>query len=196
MRRRDVIAALLCVTATTALQRSGSAEGAELGPKQLASTLMRILAYDRNLKTRASGKAAPVFILYLEGNQASETMQSDVSNALEDLAASVTVAELHVSVLSVPYSGVSDLEAKIMAKRPVAMFVCTGLADAVPAVSAVTRRRSVLTLTLTTAYLKTGLSIGFQRGDDRVNILINLPASRAEGADLDAALLRLAEVYR
>ena len=111
-------------------------------------------------------------------------------------AASVTVAELHVSVLSVPYSGVSDLEAKIMAKRPVAMFVCTGLADAVPAVSAVTRRRSVLTLTLTTAYLKTGLSIGFQRGDDRVNILINLPASRAEGADLDAALLRLAEVYR
>lgn len=196
MRRRDVIAALLCVTATTALQRSGSAEGAELGPKQLASTLMRILAYDRNLKTRASGKAAPVFILYLEGNQASETMQSDVSNALEDLAASVTVAELHVSVLSVPYSSVSDLEAKIMAKRPVAMFVCTGLADAVPAVSAVTRRRSVLTLTLTTAYLKTGLSIGFQRGDDRVNILINLPASRAEGADLDAALLRLAEVYR
>lgn len=196
MRRRNAIAAILGVAATAALQRSGSAEGAELGPKQLASTLMRILAYDRNLKTRASGKAAPILVLYQEGNQASETMQSDVANALEDLASSVTVAELRASVLSVPYSSVADLEAKILARRPVAMFVCTGLAEAVPALSAATRRRSILTMTLTTSYLKAGLSIGFERGDDRVNILINLPAARAEGADLDAALLRLAEVYR
>lgn len=196
MRRRNAIAALLGVTVTAALQRSGSADGAELGPKQLASTLLRILAYDRNLKARSGGKAAPIFVLYQEGNQASETMQTDIVNALEDLASSVTVAELHASVLAIPYSSSPDLEAKIMSRHPVAMFVCTGLADAVPVLSAAARRRSILTLTLTTAYLKAGLSIGFERGDDRVNILINLPASRAEGADLDAALLRLAEVYR
>ncbi|HRI53238.1 MAG TPA: YfiR/HmsC family protein [Pseudomonadota bacterium] len=56
--------------------------------------------------------------------------------------------------------------------------------------------RELLYLILRTVYLKAGLSIGFQRGEDHVNILINLPAARAEGGDLDAALLRLAEVYR
>lgn len=196
MRRRNAIAALLGAAVGTALLPRGRTEGAELGPKQLAAMLLRVLAYDRNLKARAGGKTATIFVVYQEGNQASEALQSDVANALEDLAASVTVAELRVSVFALAYSSAADLEAKVAAKHPVAMFVCTGLADAVPALSSVARKRSILTLTLTTAYLKAGLSIGFQRGDERVNILINLPAARAEGGDLDAALLRLAEVYR
>lgn len=196
MRRRNAIAVLLGATAAAALRFGAPADGAELGPKQLAAMLLRVLAYDRNLKARSNGKSAPIVVLYQEGNQASEAMQSDVANALEDLAASVTIAELRVSSLPLSYGHLAELEAKLTAKRPVAMFVCTGLAEAVPALSSLARKHQVLTMTLTTAYLKAGLSIGFQRGDDHVNILVNLPAARAEGGDLDAALLRLAEVYR
>lgn len=196
MRRRSAIAALLGATAAVALQLGVCADGAELGPKQLAAMLLRVLAYDRNLKARSNGKSVPIIVLYQEGNQASEAMQSDVANALEDLAASVTVADLRVISVPLAYTNLAEIAAKLTAKRPVAMFVCTGLAEAVPALASLARKHSILTLTLTTAYLKAGLSIGFQRGEDHVNILINLPAARAEGSDLDAALLRLAEVYR
>ena len=168
----------------------------ELEPKQLAVMVLRILAYDRNVKARSNGKSAPVLIVYQEGNPSSESVQSDVQNALEDLAGGVAVAGLHPEVVALAYHSAADLEAKVAATRPVAMFVCTGLSDVVPALSAVARKRSVLTLTLTTTYLKAGLSVGLSRGEDRVNILVNLPATRAEGVDLDAALLRLAEVYR
>jgi hypothetical protein len=195
MRRRTATTTLLCaaVAAATGVR---PALASELSPKQLAVMLLRILAYDRNVRARSNGKSAPIVVLYLEGNQGSEAMQGDVSNALDDLTSSVSVGGLRLQVSSIAYSSANDLDNKIAALRPVAIFVCTGLADSVPSISAVARRRSVLTMTMTTTYLKSGLSIGLSRGEDRLNILVNLPASRAEGADLDAALLRLAEVYR
>ena len=195
MRRRDFIAALL---AASALIPNGDppARASELAPKQLAVMLLRILAYDRNIKTRSNGKSAPVLILYQEGNQASEAVQSDVQNALEDLSNSVSISGLRVQVNALAYSNANDLDNKVAALHPVAIFVCTGLGDALSAVMNTSRKRQVLSMTITTTYLKSGISIGLSRGDDRVNILVNLPAARAEGADLDAALLRLAEVYR
>lgn len=195
MRRRTAIAALLCASAGISwLEEPACA--AELAPKQLAVMLLRILAYDRNIKARSNGKDAPILVLYQEGNQASESVQSDVSNALEDLASSVSVSGLRVQVITHSYSSSADLDAKLAATRPVAIFVCSGLNDIVSSLSTVARKRSVLTMTINTAYLKAGLSISLSRGEDRLSILINLPSARAEGADLDAALLRLAEVYR
>jgi hypothetical protein len=44
--------------------------------------------------------------------------------------------------------------------------------------------------------VRRGLSIGFVERDGRPALLINLPSTKAEGADLDAAVLRLAEVIR
>lgn len=198
MRRRTAITALLYAAAVAALDgtRDGPAAASELAPKQLAVMMLRILAYDRNVRTRSNGKSAPVIVLYQEGNQASEALQGDVTNALEDLANTVSVSGLRVQVNALAYSSANDLDGKVAALHPVAIFVCTGLGDNIGTVAQVARRRSVLTLTITTTYLKAGLSIGLSRGEDRLNILVNLPAARAEGADLDAALLRLAEVYR
>ena len=71
-----------------------------------------------------------------------------------------------------------------------------GLADAIPQISAVCRRRGVLSVTTSNAYIKSGLSVGLSPGKTAFASPINLPASKAEGVDLDAALLRIAEVYR
>jgi hypothetical protein len=172
------------------------AQAAELGLKHLTVLLLRILTYDRRLLARSGGKSAPILIVYHRNDQPSETMHSDVANTLEDLAPTVTVAGMRLEVASLGYNNVAELDARMAAIRPVAMFVCSGLNDAVPGLAAAARKRAVLTMTLNPAYVRSGLSIGLAPGDDRVNILVNLPASRAEGAELDAALLRLAEVYR
>ena len=197
MCRRTAIKSLLCIALSVAAwPPPPAARAAELSPRPLALMLLRILAYDRNLKTRSGGKQAPIVVLYQEGNQASETMQTDLANALEDLSSSVSVSGLRVKVNAVAYSSAADLDGKLAAERPAALFVCTGLASALPQIVAMSRKRSVLSFTINSEFLKAGLSIGFGRGEDRVNIVVNLPATRAEGADLDAALLRVAEVMR
>lgn len=190
MNRRAAIAALLCASLP------GMARAAELDPKQVALLVLRILAYDRNFKVRADGKAAPILLLYQDGNALSEAMQVDLGNVFEELMGSVRVGGLPLQVSALAYTKPLALEARVLSLHPVVLFVCPGLAEAVPQVSAICRKRSVLSMTTTNSYVKGGLSVGLSPGDDRMHIAINLPASKAEGTDLDAALLRIAEVYR
>ncbi len=190
MNRRSAIAALLCASLP------GMAQAVEFGPKQVALLMLRILAYDRSFKARADGKTAPILIVYQEGNDQSETTQVDLNNVFEELASSVTVGGLPLRVSTLAYSKPLALEARVLSLHPVALFVCPALADVVPQISAVCRKRAVLSMTTTNSYLKSGLSVGLSPGEDRIHMAINLPASKAEGADLDAALLRVAEVYR
>ena len=190
MNRRSAIAALLCASLP------GMAHAAELDPKQIALLMVRILAYDRNFKARADGKAAPILILYQDGNALSEATQVDLSNVFEELTPSVRVGGLPLQVASLAYTKPLAMEARVLALHPVVLFICPGLADAIPQISAICRKRSVLSMATTTSYVKGGLSVGLSPGDDRIRIAINLPASKAEGTDLDAALLRIAEVYR
>lgn len=168
----------------------------EFGPKQVAGLLLRVLAYDRNLKARTDGKVVQILILFQEGNQDSEVQQLDMLNALEDVSRKINLATLPVKVSALPVTSVSALDARLATLRASALFVCTGLGDSVSAISALCRKRSILTLTANTSYVKQGLGIGFSESDDRIQLVVNLPAARAEGADLDASLLRVAEVYR
>lgn len=191
MNRRSAIAALgLCFAL------GASAFAAELAPKQQALLAARVLAYDRNLKRRSSGKVAAIAVLYQEGDQASESQSLDMSSALEELTASATIDELPVRVATIAYNGAAELDKKLLQLHPVALYVCPGMGDVLGAVSAVTRKRAILTITSTGAYVKAGLSIGLLRLEERPLIVVNLPAARAEGADLDAALLRIAEVLK
>lgn len=191
MNRRSAIAALgLCFAF------GARAFAAELAPKQQALLAARVLAYDRNMKKRSGGKVAAIVILYQEGDQASESVSLDMSSAFEELAVSSTVDELPVRVTTVAYSSAAELDKKLNQVHPVALYVCPGMGDVLGAVMAVTRKRSILTITSTGAYVKSGLSIGLLRLEERPLIVVNLPAARAEGADLDAALLRIAEVLR
>jgi hypothetical protein len=190
MNRRAAIATLLYAS----LCRVASA--VEFGPKQVALLMLRILAYDRSFKARADGKTAPILLVYQEGNEHSETMQVDLNNVFEELSGSVTVGGLPLRISALAYTKPLALEARVLSLHPVALFVCPGLADSIPQISAVCRKRAVLSMTTTNAYLRSGLSVGLSAGEDRIHMAINLPASKAEGADLDAALLRIAEVYR
>lgn len=190
MNRRAALSALLYASLT------GVAGAVEFGPKQVALLLLRILAYDRNFKARTDGKTATILIAFQEDNDLSLAAQTDLNNVLEDLSASVTVGGLPLRVASAAYSKPLALEARILSVHPVMLFVCPGLADAIPQISAMCRRRGVLSVTTSNSYIKGGLSVGLSPGEDRIRIAINLPASKAEGVDLDAALLRIAEVYR
>lgn len=192
------IAALtLLATLAVLLAPRRDVRAAELPPKQLALLTLRALSYDHRVKARSpDGKSITLLILYQEGNPVSETLNSDLTLAMEELATAATLGGFLVRVASMSYDNPAALDAKLASLRPGALFICPGLRDALPAITAATRRRAVLSFTNSGAYVKAGISIGLLLGEERPAVVVHLAAARAEGAELDVALLRIAEVIR
>jgi hypothetical protein len=155
--------------------------------------LLRVLAYDRNVVKRA-GKTVTIAVVYKPGDVESESIRSQMATALGEAARKVTVAGLPVKVVSLGVTG--NLDTDLSSVRPAAVYVCPGLQDSVAGISRVTRSRAVLSFAGTERYITSGLSIGLIRRSSKAAIMVNLPSSKAEGAALDAALLRVAEVKK
>jgi hypothetical protein len=168
----------------------------ELAPKKQALLLLRVLAYDRNLRKRGGEQSASVVILYREGNENSESLSADMTSALDEVASTATVSGLAVRSVAIAYNSPAELDSKLVAQRAAAVYLCPGLGDAVPLIVGVARKRTALTLTSTASYSRAGVSIGLFREEDKPLIVVNLPAARAEGADLEAGLLDVVRVIR
>jgi len=172
-----------------------SVEAGDLPPRNAALLILRALAYDRKLKARV-GSEVRVLVVYQSGNQPSETTKSDLVGALQDAARETTVSGLPVRVASLAYSDAGGLEAALKSDHTAAVYVCLGVTSHANNIAEVTRRRSALTFTGDEESVKSGLSVGLITRGTKPTVLVNLPASKAEGADLDPALLRVAEVIR
>jgi hypothetical protein len=166
---------------------------AQVGAGSESLLLLRVLAYDRNVTKRA-GKTVTVAVVYKRGDVESELVRGQIATALSEAAKRVTVATLPVKVVSLGMSG--NLDGELAAMKPAAAYVCPGLQDAVAGIAKITRARSILSFGGTDRYVASGLSIGLVPRSSKTAIVVNLPSSKAEGAALDAALLRVAEVKK
>jgi hypothetical protein len=189
------ILAFLFVPFVAVLLQSSTVWASDLPVGYQAVFLLRVLAYDRNLKTRTPD-AASVLLVYQAGDDSSESTKNELTGELTKLAKDLRVVDLSIRVSSVAYTNPDDLDAAIGRIRPSALYLCPGLDSAVIMISTVSRRRSVLSFTGVEPWVRQGISIGLVARGAKPAVLVNLPASKAEGADLDPALLRLAEIFR
>lgn len=166
----------------------------ELPAVRQAAMMARVLAYNRGINSRG-GAAVVVAVIYRNGSGESEARRAAIVGALRDVFANATLAGVPVKVVSIPFSE-PDLESRLDAAGAAAAYVCPGLDDAVPIISRTSRRLSVLTVTSIEPQVRVGLSIGLVTRGARPMVLVNMPAARAEGAQLDAGLLGVAEVIR
>jgi hypothetical protein len=189
--RRSVSLGLLFVFALVA---SSPAHADELVPaRNQAALVVRILSLDRNLPARAKGEV-PIAVLYKPGSTESERFEADFSSALEAAGRKVQVQKRPVRTFKVPYgANFADVLAE---KRPVAIYVCPGLEGQVAEISRAAQAAGALTITGSESSARGGLSVALVRRQSKIQIVVNLPSSRKEGADLDAGLLALAEVIR
>jgi hypothetical protein len=190
MRARALtIAALLLLAARVAF-----AEG-EVTLVQQAVLLLKILKFDRALEKRAGDSdTATIAVIYLENDPDSEAVRAEIQTTLE--AATHTVKlPVPVKIVRIPYSA-SRIEKDLAAANPVAAYVAPGLEAQTAALSQATRKQGALTFSSDEPSVRAGLSVGLVVRRDRPALLVNLPAAKAEGADLSSDLLRLAEVIR
>jgi hypothetical protein len=166
----------------------------ELAPSRQVVIIMRALAYDGNLKTRA-GSAIDLTVLFKKGDARSEQMAGTMAKAFGALA-TTPVAGLPIVVSRLAYGGAESLAKWISTSATDMVYACEGLEAELGAITEVTRKSKVLTVGSTPEHVRRGVSLGVFQVDSRTTILLNLTSSRLEGAAFAADLLRLATVIR
>lgn len=186
MRRllASLIAAMLAVT---------DAAGAEPHPRQQALVLLRVLVYDRALKARA-GPAVRVAVLYRPGHAGSEHQRDRLAGELEEIARTAVAAGLPIQVLTLPYLPGAELGIRLREQRVAALFACDGLEKEAAAIARAARASRVLTLSASRRMVEEGLAVAIVDRGDRAGLVVSPRSAAEQGADLDSALLTLAEL--
>jgi hypothetical protein len=157
--------------------------------------LIKILTFDRRLPQRARGRLV-VGVLFQSRYRTSANVADEVCRSLDQLPAGArgSLDALEVSCVAIDLDATPALESAIKQKRIQVLYVSPLRAVSLGDVTAVSRAAQVTTLTGVPRYVETGVAIGVDLKGERPEIVINLAASRAEGADLAAQLLKLARV--
>ena len=166
----------------------------EVPPARQVLILTRALAYDGNLKTRA-GADLLIAVLGKPGHAASEELAGTMAKAFRGLG-NVKVQGLAVRAAQLPYTNAAALTAAIESQGVDALYVCPSLDADLPAIIEATRRLKVVTMASRESYVARGLSLGVFTVEGKPTIVVNLNASKAEGAAFGSDLLRLAKVIR
>jgi len=136
-----------------------------------------------------------IAILSKKGDAESERMADAVMKAFLPLEAA-TVLGLPVKMSQIGFSSRDALDKAVRDGGVDSLYVCVGLESALADIKSVARARKVLTFAARESYLKLGLSLGVFAVEGKNSILVNLDASREEGATFGPELLRLATVVR
>lgn len=178
---------LLPLASTSAAEAEGEPES------RVGQSLLRALAYDLNLKSRAAD-VVTIGVLYRASDRTSETARDAVGRALAALTREGSIAGLPTRTLAVPFDGA--LAQRLGDTRATAILVCPGLSTEIGYITAATRTRSTLSFSDNEAATQAGVSVGLVLNGSTLRLIINLPASRAEGVHFDPTLLKYAEIIR
>lgn len=158
---------------------------------QAVLLLLRALAYDRNLHER-SGAELAVGVLFSEDDGASSREGKALHRALRDLEGR-SVDGLPLRGLRSPYEDAKVLRQWIRHEGISALVVTVPLGR-LPGILAVTREEQAASMAPARDHVVAGVSLGVTLTGQRPRLLVNRAASRAEGLDLSAKLLRFAEI--
>jgi hypothetical protein len=147
--------------------------------------LLKILAFNRSLADAAD--TLVVGIVFQHRNRASAAIGEEVRGLL-------AAAARPIRVVAIDLDETRDLRGTLLRESVRVVYVAPLQAVSVSTVTEATRGERVVSLTGVPRYVEQGLAVGIDLSDSRPRIVINLAASRAEGADFSAELLKLARL--
>lgn len=159
-----------------------------------AQILLNVLTFDRNLAERA-GEELVFAVLIQRRYMPSVDAGNGLLAALRGISGEV-MPGMRLSVVRLELDTGDDLGRALASLRPSVLYVPPLRALSIEEIVATTRALKIRTLTGVAEYVTRGLAIGLRLRDDRPEIVINLQAAVAEGADLNSQLLKLARVIR
>jgi hypothetical protein len=185
---------LLGAAVSLAVLRVPAVKAADIPASRQVVIVLRALAYDGNLKSRA-GSTVNIAILHKKGNSASEQMATAVTQAFISRQ-STLVTGLPIAISRLAYGTAERLKDSIVGSGIDLLYVCDGLENDLDAIKEVTRQTKVLSVGANREQVEKGLSLGVVEMDGKVSILVNLQGSRLEGVSFSSDFLRLTSVIR
>lgn len=156
------------------------------------AVLHKILAFDRNLRERV-GNEIVIGILYQSALRRSLNFKDELSAAIKKSRVDKFV-DIPIRFVAIDLVDNLDWDGPV-AKHQIDIFYLAPVrAVEMKTLTAVSRARKIFTFTGVPAYVEAGLAAGVGVKGDSPRIIINLPAAKAEGVELDAQLLKLAKV--
>ena len=152
------------------------------------SLFYRILTYDRTLERRAADGLVIGVVFQRRFRESALARDLAIRQLPPDAAG------FRVRFVSIDLDDVDLASAAVEGGCDV-LYVTPLRAVSLRTVTSVSRARGLLTLTGVAAYVEQGLAVGIGLRGDRPEILVNVAASRAEGADFSAQLLGLARTW-
>src|SRR6266540_5686324 len=129
---------LLVGAASFGMVRVPTVRAADVPPSRQVVIVLRALAYDGNLKSRA-GNTVNIAIMHKKGNSASEQMAAAVTQAFISRQ-STLVTGLPIAISSFPYVTADRLQESIAGSGIDLLYVCDGLESDLDAIKEVTHQ--------------------------------------------------------
>jgi hypothetical protein len=189
-RRLSIVAAALL-----ALLRGVPAARAQemaVPPPIQASLFAKILTFDRNLKARA-GKEIRIGVLYQKKVRSSLEAQEEFLRAMCG-DPDRKIDGMAVKCVAIEWAGAPEVDAAVVREGIRVLYVAPLRAVAIEEIVAISRARKITTLTGVPEFVEKGIALGIALRAERPLILVHLAAARAEGADFNSQLLKLARV--
>lgn len=164
---------------------------AEIPPALEAQLLYRTLAYNRRLAALGNTTLV-VSVITKPGGVEPHCMA--MKQSLQQATPQSAAQQIKVGYMA--FMDAASFTEAIKKVKPHAIYVCKGLDQAVPSISEISRQQQVMTFASSRSMLQMGLSIAFDEVKGKPGVVVNLRSVKAEGADMDAALLQVSEVMR
>ena len=157
-----------------------------------ASLFTKIMTFDRNLKARA-GRELKIGVLYQKKVRSSLEAQEEFLRAMCGDPGR-RIDGLALKCVAIEWTSALEVDAAVMREGIRVLYVAPLRAVAIDDIVAISRVRKITTLTGVPEFVEKGIALGIALRAERPLILVHLAASRAEGADFNSQLLKLARV--
>ena len=151
---------------------------------------LKVISFDHLLPARTAGTLL-VGVAYQSGHRPSGQVKDAVLLAGADLGRAINGLDVRFVAIDLDHVELAETLERL---HVTVLYVAPMRGLDVAMLSATTRAAHVTTVTGVSRYVEQGLAIGVRLRGDRPQILVNLGASRLEGAELGAELLKLAQV--
>src|SRR6185436_16807381 len=184
----------LLIGVLTLLLAGGSAQAQKMAaPAEVQVPLLfKILTFDRRLETRPPGNVIVIAVVFQTGYRASLVARNQVLDALKTMVNS-TISGHPVHWVAVELKDVDQLRLALIHERTDIVYVTPLRGVDLDTIMTTARTASMTTFTGVPLCVEQGLALGVGIVRERPQIIVNLPATRAEGSDFNSQLLRVSK---
>jgi len=152
---------------------------------------LKILTFDRNLKSRA-GNEIVIAIIYQTKFKSSINTKDEFMDVMKKSTIK-KIQDIPLKLVSVDIEA-GSLEDAIKKENADVLYITQLRAVDIINIVKLCRTKKLISITGVPDYVKAGVSVGIDIKEQQPQILINLPGAKAEGADFSSQLLNLAKI--